>query len=64
MPFNEAVLIWDLAQMDFFSYGVDCSTDNSLNPEEFNLALENIETLATTESAELAPGYKRAEGQS
>ena len=64
LPFNEAVLIWHLAPIDFFIIRGDRSTDYSLNPEKHNLALENIETLATTESPELALGDKRAKGQS
>lgn len=44
-------------------WGVDCSADSSLNPEEYHLALQNIESLANAESADLAPGYKRTKGQ-
>jgi hypothetical protein len=44
-------------------WGVDCSVDSSLNPEEYHLALQNIESLANAESADLAPGYKRIKGQ-
>jgi predicted DNA-binding transcriptional regulator YafY len=44
-------------------WGVDCSSDSSLNPEEYHLALQNIESLANAESAYLAPGYKRSKGQ-
>lgn len=44
-------------------WGVDCSTDSSLNPEEYHLALQNIESLATAESADLAPGYKKIKVQ-
>lgn len=40
-------------------WGVDCSTDSSLNPEEFHLALHNTDALAGVESADLAPGYKK-----
>ena len=36
--------------------------DYSLNPEEYHLALQNIESLASAESADLAPGYKRIKG--
>jgi predicted DNA-binding transcriptional regulator YafY len=43
-------------------WGVDCSADSSLNPEEYHLALQNIESLANAESADLAPGYKRTKG--
>ncbi len=43
-------------------WGVDCSLDSSLNPEEYHLALQNIESLASAESADLAPGYKRTKG--
>jgi hypothetical protein len=43
-------------------WGVDCSLESSLNPEEYHLALQNIESLASTESADLAPGYKRTKG--
>ena len=43
-------------------WGVDCSLDSSLNPEEYHLALQNIENLASAESADLAPGYKRTKG--
>ena len=45
-------------------WGVDCSTDKSLNPEEYHLALENIDSLVNVESAELAPGFRRIKGQS
>jgi predicted DNA-binding transcriptional regulator YafY len=45
-------------------WGVDCSVDRSLNPEEYHLALQNIESLADVESADLAPGFKRTKGQS
>ena len=44
-------------------WGVDCSADSSLNPEEYHLALQNIESLANAESADLAPGYRRTKGQ-
>lgn len=44
-------------------WGVDCSSDSSLNPEEYHLALQNIESLANAESADLAPGYKKSKGQ-
>ena len=44
-------------------WGVDCSVDRSLNPEEYHLALQNIESLADAESADLAPGFKRIKGQ-
>lgn len=40
-------------------WGVDCSADRSLNPKDYHLALQNIESLANAESADLAPGYKR-----
>ena len=43
-------------------WGVDCSLDSSLNPEEYHLALQNIESLASAESADFAPGYKRTKG--
>jgi hypothetical protein len=43
-------------------WGVDCSLESSLNPEEYHLALQNIESLASAESADLAPGYKRTKG--
>lgn len=45
-------------------WGVDCSFDSSLNPEEYHLALQNFESLANAESADLAPGFKRTKGQS
>jgi WYL domain len=44
-------------------WGVDCSSDSTLNPEEYHLALQNIESLANVESADLAPGFKRIKGQ-
>lgn len=44
-------------------WGVDCYADSSLNPPECHLALQNIEALANAESADFAPGYKRAKGQ-
>jgi hypothetical protein len=44
-------------------WGVDCSADSSLNPDEYHLALQNSESLANAESANLAPGYKRTKGQ-
>jgi len=43
-------------------WGVDCSPKSTLNPEEYHLALQNIESLLNTESADLAPGYKRTKG--
>lgn len=44
-------------------WGVDCYADSFLNPQECHLALQNIEALANAESADFAPGYKRAKGQ-
>ena len=43
-------------------WGVDCTIDCSLNPEEYHLALQNIESLNRAESADLAPGFKRTKG--
>ncbi len=43
-------------------WGVDCTIDSSLNPEEYHLALQNIESLNVAESADLAPGFKRTKG--
>jgi hypothetical protein len=40
-------------------WGVDCTIDSSLNPDEYHLALQNIESLNAAESAHLAPGFKR-----
>jgi hypothetical protein len=38
-------------------WGVDCSSNGSLNPQEFQLLLLNHDSLANVESAILAPGY-------
>lgn len=39
------------------SWGVDCSANFSLSPEEYQLALRNSEVLKGIESAKLAPGF-------
>lgn len=38
-------------------WGVDCTSNASLNPQEFQLFLFNHDVLANVESATLAPGY-------
>ncbi len=43
-------------------WGVNCSLDSFRNPEEYHLALQNIESLASAESSDLAPGFKRKKG--
>lgn len=41
-------------------WGVDCTLNSTLNPDEYHLALKNLEALVGVESANLAPGYKMA----
>lgn len=45
-------------------WGVDCSAANTLNPEEYRLALHNTDSLTGVESADLAPGHKKTKEQS
>lgn len=48
-----------LAEYMLRRWGVDCSASSSFNPDDHHFALQNIESLANAESADLAPGYKR-----
>ena len=45
-------------------WGAHCSAYNSLNPDGYHLALQNMESLVNVQSADLAPSFKRIKGKS